>query len=252
MARIKTTETSAKFNELKSEARQVGENNDCVPKALAIAFDISYEEARAACEHARTTKRGGKRGGTLTSTIAGIVHALAKTHNRKIVHAAAPGNSNYFEPDPSKVDARVAEYRKIIDSYPGAGPGLKSITTHHARRYPKVWAQLPPAIMLVARHAVGFRDGEVHDWSVNKALRVQDIFFVLPGEEEEPTPEAPATDETPETPSNTTSSRGEPNAAGYCVEGELFLTRYEWAGGIAPDRATNIARARESKEAENQ
>lgn len=72
------------------------------------------------------------------------------------------------------------EIRALIDSYPGAGPGLKNITTHHPRRYPQVWARLDNVLLITKSHIAAYRDGALHDWSVNNALRVQHVWSVEP------------------------------------------------------------------------
>jgi hypothetical protein len=68
-------------------------------------------------------------------------------------------------------------HHKIIAKYPGVHKNLSNITTHHPRRFPQVWKGAPNMLLSSSRHIAAFIDGEVHDWSVNNALRANTIFI---------------------------------------------------------------------------
>lgn len=87
-----------------------------------------------------------------------------------------------------------ADRRAIIDQYPGAGPGLKSITPHHAVRYAKRWAELGlrDGLIFTRGHVMALRDGVVHDHQHQSMKRVVAFWLVsLPAPVEA---EAPAID----------------------------------------------------------
>src|SRR5690606_23917614 len=70
-----------------------------------------------------------------------------------------------------------AERRGMIETYPSPHNGLRSITTHHLRRFPQAWAGCHPnMIWITARHMLAVKDGVVHDWSINRVLRVWNIW----------------------------------------------------------------------------
>jgi hypothetical protein len=127
--------------------------SDCAVKAIAIACDVPYAVAHAACK-----KLGRKdRDGTLVEIIIAAIKSLG-------------------------FRVRVwsfMERREMIARYPGAHKNLHSITSHHMRRFPAAWAGCHRnLIMGNPRHIWAVKNGVCEDWSVNKSLRVDYVWEV--------------------------------------------------------------------------
>jgi len=154
MARIERVSVSPKFSNLVQDSRMVGEYNDCAVKAIALVCDVPYAAAHAALQkHGRTTRKG--------------------TAFRAI--RMAIGDLGFWLKEWSSTDRRM-----LIETYPGVHKNLRQITTHHPRRFPKAWAPLKDKRLLlyVPKHVAAFKDGEVHDWTVNTAKRVWMVWEV--------------------------------------------------------------------------
>ena len=153
MSRIHHTSLSEDFVKLKSEAGKIGENKDCSVKAISIACDVPYAEV-----HALLKKLGRKdgKGTPLTACEKAIMELGFKIR-----------------------EWSFDEHRDMIDTYPSPHNGLRSITTHHLRRFPQAWAGCHPnMIWVTARHMLAVKDGVVRDWSINRALRVKRIWEI--------------------------------------------------------------------------
>jgi hypothetical protein len=48
-------------------------------------------------------------------------------------------------------------------------------------RFPKAWADQPAVMMDTGAHVAAFKDGQLHDWSVNRAMRVKKLWTVTVG-----------------------------------------------------------------------
>jgi len=73
---------------------------------------------------------------------------------------------------------RTVALHKIIASYPGPHNNLKNVTTHHPRRFRKVWADQPDMLMFSGSHVSAFVDGKVVDWAVKKSKIVAYVWTV--------------------------------------------------------------------------
>ena len=152
MARIKRVGFTQTFEQLSAAQRAVGDQNDCTVKAMVVLTGKPYAEVHAAFAAAgRKTGRGA---------------------SFEVQKAAAAKLGFRLVRQPYKM------INEIISQYPGAHSRLQSITTHHPRRFAKVWAKQPPMMFHVSGHVAAFKDGVLHDWSVNSARRVIDLWTV--------------------------------------------------------------------------
>ncbi len=156
MARIKTTAFSPDFSALVNETNAIGEHNDCSVKAIALVTGRSYREAHAALKVAGRRDRGR----TPIRVSAAAIRGLGAT---------------------LRVWTDMEMFR-MMDSYPGADVhnNRRAITTHHWRRFATQWAphRGKKLIIVTNGHMLAVIDGEVKDWSVNRSLRVREIWEV--------------------------------------------------------------------------
>lgn len=158
MARIKKTSFSPDFTALVEEAQAVGEVNDCSVKAVALVTGRPYREVHAA--FAAAGRRSGR--GTPRNVSQAALRLLGVQWR----------------------EWSTAEKVAMIRSYPARSAGKRArsyITTTHWRRFPEAWAPHSGKrlIILTATHMLAVVDGEVKDWSVNHALRVDEIWEVV-------------------------------------------------------------------------
>lgn len=151
MPAIKKTETAEKFKKLQTEAYSQRDHNMCSVIAVAALTDRPYDEvAKLFLEAGRKHRKG---------TPTWITDRIIKQLGFK------------------KVRIWLDD---IIASYPLPHCNvLKNITSHHARRFPGCF----PGGKLLARsrgHVFAIIDGEVHDWSVNAALRLVNLYRIVP------------------------------------------------------------------------
>ena len=125
------------------------EMNDCSVKAFALISGIPYSQVREAFE------KGGRK----------------------------PRQPTYLETE--KIALEILGIKKVyFDLEPimrrMARPdgSVRRVTTYSPRRFPKAWEGVPPLVMYVSRHMCCYRDGVVHDWSVNSSLRVYAAYTV--------------------------------------------------------------------------
>lgn len=153
MSRIPRTSLSDDFVNLKSEAGKIGERNDCSVKAISIACEVPYAE----------------------------VHALLKDLGRKD-RAATPIILSRMAVKVLGFKIRewsFIERQGMIETYPSQHNNLHSITTHHPRRFPQAWGDCHPNMIWVTpNHMLAVKGGVVQDWSINRALRVRQIWEI--------------------------------------------------------------------------
>lgn len=150
MPAIKKIAYTETFNALNKSSYANGEHNDCSVKALALVANVPYEDAK------RTLAARGRkdRAGAYTSTILSAVRDCGKS--------------------PVRVDPA-----SIIAHYPSPHSNvLKSITTHHPRRFNKVWPR-GKFLLFTRGHVSAVIDGVLHDWAVNTAKRAYEIYQVI-------------------------------------------------------------------------
>lgn len=149
MASIVKTSLPTEFSSLSTDARDLNEARDCAVKAVALVCDVPYSVA-----HAALKAEGRKdRKGTRIHQYVEAVRKLGKT-------------------------VEVVDPRSIISTYPSPHNGTKHVTSHHPRRFAKVWDKSRTYLMSTHGHVFVVRNGETLDWSVNKILRVKTIYEV--------------------------------------------------------------------------
>lgn len=152
MARIKRTSLPKEYQDAVAIAAVAGERNDCTVKAVALVTGASYEKAR------EVLKALGRRDrkGTTSSVFMAAVRVLGK-------------------------DFRRVESREITSTYPSPHDTLQHVTSHHPRRFNKVWDKSKTYIMASSTHAFAVVGGETKDWSVNRSLRATAIYEIIEG-----------------------------------------------------------------------
>lgn len=152
MAKIVKLSYSNEFRAQCEAARNMGEDNDCSVKALSLLTKVSYAECHAAL--AQAGRKPGR--GVSMAQIVAAAEALGFAMTRQ----------------PFRL------HNEIIACYPERDRVLMNITTHHPRRFAKVWSTMPNMMFETDRHVAAFVDGKVVDWSVNKALRVRALWVL--------------------------------------------------------------------------
>lgn len=149
----RTPYQGANFLEVCSQSAPLNEKRDCTVKAVAIVCDVTYEEAHAALQAAGRHCRKGCRPSVTKKAI--------KALGFKVVNVNP---------------------RSIIKQYPGAhGKVLKHVTTHHPRRFHKVWEQyLDQNLIIITRdHALAVKCAMTEDWSINNKLYARSIWRIV-------------------------------------------------------------------------
>lgn len=156
MSRIHRTSLTEDYQGRTIESGKIGEANDCSVKAISIACDVPYSE----------------------------VHALLKKLGRKD-RGATPINLSRKAVTALGFKIREWSFREMqakIAAYPAPHNQLHSITTHHPRRFPQAWADCHPnMIWVTSSHMLAVKGGVVQDWSINRALRVRQIWEIEKG-----------------------------------------------------------------------
>lgn len=138
------------FSQLNNEAFAKGENNDCSVKAVALVTGSLYDVAHRALDAQGRSQRKG----AYTTQIHAAIAALGK----KVVQV-----------NPRDIIALYPEPHRSV---------LKGITTHHPRRFDKVWPK-GKYLLYSRRHVSAVIDGVLHDWAVNSARRVISVYEVV-------------------------------------------------------------------------
>lgn len=155
MAKISKTQLTNVYAAASKASKKAKENNDCAVVSLSVASGKTYDEAHSAL--AAAGRENGK------ATFLAQMETAAEKLGLKLERLPQ-----------SFIDG-------IIAQYPGIHKTLKHITTHHPVRFPKVWAEVvEPLIFHVDKHFAGYREGAIHDWSVNSAKRVIDLYRLVP------------------------------------------------------------------------
>lgn len=150
MARIKAVPPSKAFQELHDASKIMQENNDCTVKAVAIVTGIPYQQA-----HKKMADMGRKNGRGAFGTERAI---------REL-----------------GFNLKKVDIGEIIASYPKPHcKVLKNFTTHHPRRFPGCIDASKVYLAFSSGHAIAIKDGVVHCWSINRALRIISLYEVTP------------------------------------------------------------------------
>jgi hypothetical protein len=166
MPRIKRVLPSAEFEGLRRVASDNNEKGDCAVKALVLLTGLPYAQVnQALIEGGRKPRRG--------------TQWWVMDRGLEILG---------FKRE--KIDGWI---EKMIASYPGGHSRMAHITTHHPRRFKKQWQGVEPLLLDCSRHVAAFKDGVVHDWTINQSMRVNNVFRIVrvePAAELEPIEEA--------------------------------------------------------------
>lgn len=152
MGRIKQTGTSKEYNTVADAGLGFNEINDCAVRAVSLVTGVTYAAA-----HAKLAELGRKpKQGTPVFAIHKAINFFGKT----------------------LVEVKPEEF---IRQYTGNHRGLRSVTTHHTCRFPKVWKDGHTYLAYTIRmgHVLAIVDGVTHDWTVSKAKRISRIYRVL-------------------------------------------------------------------------
>lgn len=146
-----TSDYKARFNERGS----ILENRDCSVIALSVVCNVPYQTAHEAL------KACGRKNGRGTNIVF-IERALEKLGYK------VAKRYHYWD------------FQQFISKYPRPHNTLKGVTTHHPRRFSKVWKEhFSGAYLMITRgHILAIKDATVHDWSINNALRAEQIWEV--------------------------------------------------------------------------
>jgi hypothetical protein len=152
MPRIKRIGMTDEYNALVGKTFEHGETNDCAIKAICLVTGADYRTVREMlAERGRRARKG-----TYTADSLAVIRDLG------------------FEP----WQLSYLEMREIVSRYPGCHKNLRHITTHHPRRFAQVWPK-GRFLIQVRGHICAVIEGQLHDWSANKALRVISMWRVI-------------------------------------------------------------------------
>lgn len=134
------------------------ERNDCAVRALAIACDVSYDEAHSACAAAGRKWRSGIRLDQIIAAGRKLGFEIRLFNDKEASDFADALNSN-----------RVP---------------VGSITLRHPAKYPGVWKDGRSYILSTARHVAPCVNGAVIDEFANTKRRVLEILVAVPLKQE--------------------------------------------------------------------
>lgn len=180
MPQIKRIPEPKLYSEMRKKSDAMGETNDCVVIALALATGVSYAKSHEALRlSGRPFRQGTPRHVTEKAAM-----RLGFKVNIKDVSAIAYCETRWGDGYYGKVFTEIG--KSIVASYPRAHQKLKSITTHHPRRFKSAWQAFMGAqsyMLMTTNHALAVVDGEVQDWTINRSKRVEEIWtFTRVGE----------------------------------------------------------------------
>lgn len=154
MARItrKQVGKSEQYLSHREVAQSLGEEMDCAVRAVAVACNVPYEEAR--------------------STLIGLGRKPRGRTPTQLIRAAIESLGSRVE------EYSFSKYHSIIRQYPGKHKGKSCITTHHPDRFPEVWKDGKTYLFFTNGHVLCVKDGVNHDWTRGRSLRAYMIWEV--------------------------------------------------------------------------
>lgn len=175
MPAIKKKPLPQKYRDLRERSNALEEHRDCTVIAIAAICDISYDAAREALALSGCEERKGARNHEIRNALKRLGYRTQEVQITQ--HAVA---YNKFG-DGRWVKVLTKQGRAIRDTYPEAHRVLQSLTTHHPRRFKKQWAEYldgRDCLILSTNHISACIDGVVTDWAMNKAVRIEEIWFL--------------------------------------------------------------------------
>lgn len=149
MARRQHVSWSPEFLALEDERVKFNETNDCGTKCIALVSGLPYRTV-----HEKLDSLGRKRRG--------------------------PTPWEMFWGCLKEFGVEWTDHLKTVsDRIPARGDGSRrSLTSYSNRRFP--WIFLPDETMILATnsHVIAVVDGQVHDWSINKSLRINRAVLI--------------------------------------------------------------------------
>lgn len=151
MARIKSTNYTNTYASVARSASEAMDSNCCAPVAISIVADKPYEEIQAMFE-----EEGRKKGKA----------TYVEVTKRVLVRLS--------------IELKKVDLSDVIASYPKPHCDvLKNVTTHHGRRFPGTFDPSKRYLAWTAGHVLAIVAGEVHDWSINRSLRIYKLDEVV-------------------------------------------------------------------------
>lgn len=151
MGRIKNVGLTEEYISKCNTSKTVGEYNDCAVIAISVATGVDYLTVKTMLE---LEGRKPRKGTYLNLQIKVLVKLGFKL---KRIHLA-----------------------DVIEKFPRPHCDvLKNVTTHHPRRFPGAFDDSKTYFMRTASHVLTMKDGIVHDWSINKSLRLISLWEVV-------------------------------------------------------------------------
>lgn len=133
---------SSTYTELRQQSKEFKEKNDCGVMTIAAAGNISYEEAHTLLKAAGRKNRG-------------------YVYNHMLINIMTDLGFEIVE----------VNLQKWMERYPAnVRKKRQAPTTSDVARWPQLWKGT--FIAFTSGHCLAIVDGENHDWSCNKALRI--------------------------------------------------------------------------------
>jgi len=113
-----------------------------------------------------------------TGTDYATVRDLLAAAGRKTRHGTQRAAS-YLVLDKLGFDRIPVVPEMMIAQYPKAHQILKSVTSHHPRRFNKIWSDGNTYLFFFSGHVAAVIDGTLIDWSINRALQCTEIYKIV-------------------------------------------------------------------------
>lgn len=112
--------------------------------------------------------------GATYATVKAIMAAFGRKANKGTAMEITRATLTHFGRSLRRVDPQ-----HFISRYPGGHVRLRSVTTHHPDRFPRVWADGKTYLMRTRQHILCIKDGRNLDWTRGRAIRAHDILEVV-------------------------------------------------------------------------
>ena len=143
---------SPEFVALEQFRTTTGENNDCAIKVITLLTGQPYNSVlRAANERGRVPGNG---------TPWNIIMDLFDLYGYSV---------------------KLVEDDEMLPRKPDGTLICTTITTHHPKRFNKLWANGANYMLLTCRkrHVAAVMDGTLHDWTVGSSKRVNGVYQII-------------------------------------------------------------------------
>jgi len=145
------TDSRNKYLKLSIDSAKHNEANDCTVRALSLTCDISYDKAHEIFKNLGRKNRHGVL--------------------RYITFQAIKRAGKNFE------EIKIEEF--ILSKYPKSQHFRKTVTPKHPFLFKKVWQDGNSYMMFVKGHVLAIVNGEVLDWSENRAFRANCLIKIV-------------------------------------------------------------------------